>query len=210
MIYLYSIFSTVVWVYFVSRAKRKKVVGLILFWLYSTPILYLDSFINIPGINININSVRLLFVGVLVLYLTSIFGINNYRYGNLPKYGYEKWMILLVFSVYISESMNIQSFGIDRYISDISYVTTFVLLYFTIKWNITKDDIYILCRGFLVFAYISAIISYLQFLIDPSIMHIGVYRIAFGSFERASGLFPNEFDQAAFLSIVSLLNWALF
>lgn len=206
-IVLYSIVLTGFWLFFVVHAKGKYLVGLILFWLYAMPVLY-NAPLRFPFFDFTVNSSRLLFLGVSILFLCTV---RTRRVKNARRKLYEVWLLLLILSVVLSESLSIFDIGISKYVSDITYALTFALTYYVVKWGLkSENDVQLLRSGVLLFAIASSLVAFIQFFVDPSFFHLGVFRNAFSEYSRANGLFPNEFDQSLFLVIALLLNWRIF
>jgi hypothetical protein len=203
---LYLIFAIICFIYFVANSKGKIYVGLILFWLFSMPFLYKHS-IRIPVLNFDLNATRALFIGMTVVVFLLLMSKGKAK---LRIKSFELWIIVLIFSVLLAETINFSAIGLQKYISDISYVLTFGMVYFVLRENLTQEhDINILKRAFLVFGVASSLVAFTQFLISPEILRIGVTRNAFGEYSRANGLFPGEFDLGFFLIIALAINWPM-
>lgn len=203
---LYLIFAIICFAYFVARAKGKVYVGLILFWLFAMPFLYKHP-LRIPVLNFDLNATRALFIGIIALVSLSFISKGKTKIRIRIKI-FELWMITLIFSVLLAETINFSAIGLQKFISDISYVLTFGMAYFVLKENINSEhDINILRKAFLIFGLTSSLVAFAQFMIFPDFLRIGVARNAFGEYTRANGLLPNEFDQAFFLIIALVLNW---
>lgn len=203
---IYMLFALLAISYVLYIATNKPIIGLFAFWMFTYPIFANPKYeITISVINFVLLPNRIVLFPLLLYVFHAL--VRNIRRSNLSgsvdeikshSLFYEKWMVLFLIAVITSEIINIGTIGFRTMLQTITDPLVFLLFYFSIKWSITRDDFHLLARLFLFFAFISALVGIVQFLIDPSFLRFGVYRIAFGQYIRSNGLFSAEYDQGFF------------
>ena len=209
---IYAVFALMYITYAVCKAKNKLIIGLFAFWLFAYPILTNPKYeIRIPVINFALLPNRLVLPPLLlIVFLASIRKIRKQDPFSsrivikIRSLRYEKWIAAYMLAVLISEIINYDTIGSRTVLQIISDSLFFVLFYFSIRSFITDKDFNLLLRSIVVFAMISAFVGFIQFLIDPGFLRIGVNRWAFDQYIRSNGLFSAEYDQG-FFQISSLL-----
>lgn len=209
---IYAVFALIYITYAVCKAKNKLIVGLFAFWLFAYPIVTNPKYeIRMPVIDFALVPNRLVLPPLLLTVFFAL--IRNIRKQdpfssriviNIRSLRYEKWIVVYMLAVLISEIINYDRIGFRTVIQVISDTLVFVLFYFSIRWFITYKDFNLLLRSIVVFAIISAIVGLIQFLFDPGFLRIGANRWAFDQYTRSNGLFSAEYDQG-FFQITSLL-----
>ncbi len=98
--------------------------------------------------------------------------------------------------------------GFREYVLLVSKNLNFVAIYLLLKIVMDKKFFVGIGRMLLVGALLSAVISLIQFGIDPFFMRYDEMRPAFGSFIRSNGSFANEYSNSYFM--IAGICWALF
>lgn len=212
IIYLaYLLFVAIVIFFSLPYLKNKAFMLLMLLWLLLYPIMvHPDYMINLDFLGFDLQPNRILFLILTpVLFLSAVTSKHNKwserKRNNIGLHWFEKWLILFVIVAIIASIINVQHVGSRQIIANITQMATFLLVYFSAKRFISRDDFLLLSRVIIVFAILSSVIGIYQFFVDPQFFRIGKSLGAFGSFTRANGFFSSEYIQGTFLTIAFLI-----
>lgn len=192
--------------YLTSKAERKWFFFIVLSWLFSTPIIGDQNYpVCLHFAGIDLQPSRILFLFLLAMLLLFIvlakvngkslleYSVNRIRFFELVMFIYV-WITILL--MVVMKEMSTQGIVVKSV-----ELSTFILLYFFARENISSNDLHLLALSIITFAVLSSLVGVYQFFGDSSFLRIGGPRVAFGSYIRASGLFPEEYDQGIFLNI---------
>lgn len=199
----------------ISKAKNKAFIGLLLFWLFGSPIFFNPNYeISLGFFGIDIQPNRLLFLILTpILYISIMTPPRSKNKGGSIKPTrlrlFEFLLTGYILIIAISSVINWGSIASRTIIANVSNAITFIVVYFCSKKFINRDDFVLLQIAILIFASISALLAVYQFFVNPEFFRLGVTRDAFLDFYRANGLFTAEYDQGIFLVISIIIAMSM-
>jgi hypothetical protein len=184
---------------------------LTLLWLFWYPILVTPEYmISLSMLGFDLQPNRLLFLILLpVLFFSTVVKKEQKKLDVKRQINdiafYEFWLILFAIIVSFAQIFNIKEVGIRGMIVNITFLTTFILVYFSAKRFVSDEDLIVLSKGILVLGIISSVVGMYQFFVDPNFFRVGVFRSAFTGYIRGNGLFGSEYDQGLFLVLAMVI-----
>ena len=169
-----------------------------------------EFLISIDYLGFDLQPNRIIFlILVPVLYLSIVAPKHALRsqqkLNHLGLHGFEKWLLILVISALFSLIINSQQVGYRQTLVNITQIFTYLLVYFSSKRFINRNDFIILSKVIVGFAALSSIVGIIQFFVDPGFFRIGTSLRAFSSFTRSNGFFSSEYNQGLFLTLSMII-----
>lgn len=210
--FAYIIFVVILIFVLLPRLKNKPFMVLILSWMLLYPVMSNPDFmISIDFLGFDLQPNRVLFIILApVLFLSTVTSTHyqraNKSKNNIGLHWFEKFIILFIITATIASFMNIQNVSTRKTIANVTQIISFLLVFFSAKRFISRDDFKILSLVIIGYAAISSILGTLQFFVDPQFFRTGTTLGAFGSFSRANGFFSSEYYQGLFLILAFVLG----
>ena len=192
-----------------SESKNKPEMMLAAFFLLTGNINQLLTF-KIPGVSFfEIQPDRLLFLTFSFFIFRKV-GLENQRILT-DKNGTMPWFKLIlciyVFMAVTSQFYNVSLIGFADTIVNSIYLINVLVVMFAFQLMASKENLRIIGRCLIIGAIITSLVSIFQLVVDPTFLHIGDNRIAFGTTLRSNGIFTTEYYNSYYM--ITALSWVL-
>jgi hypothetical protein len=183
-----------------ARAERRMLSFIFIVWIFTQPILNTVLMIEVPGLGFDLQPNRILFV----LLLPFLFLARGGRAARIERPPFEKYIYIYFAIVFISLVFNFDNIRKQNMVNVPVEILTFLLVYTVAKRFATKAFCESIIRAIILFAVISALISFIQIGVNSEFLKTGDPRIAFGSLVRASGIFQSEYE-LGYLQVLAVI-----
>lgn len=209
---LYLFFACILSAYFARKTDKKIYCFVIIFWIFSQPIIKAKFNYPLFGLPFTFSPDRILFMFLTCYWLVELFLKNKGVLSSQKKSEKNisvKYLLIYLTIVIAITCLNYSYIGIKKIFATPLEIIVFLIIFYAGK-QITSPKVYdSIIKSILVLAIFSAALAVIQCAVDPYFLRTNEnIRLAFGSIYRASGIFRDEYILGIFqiLSIIVLLS----
>jgi hypothetical protein len=196
---LYVVGATIAALWLSFRTDRKILSFILIFWLFTQPVLNTALKISFSWLPFDLQPNRLLLFALTpYLFFAGMIGGTKVQAVAAKRPPFEKFMYLYLVLVILSLALNFDAIRKQHVLAVPAEIITFIIVYFTTKKYMTQSVFDAVLRAIVYLGVIAAFVSIYQIAINPEFLKTCDPRLAFGSVIRASAMFQAEYELGYF------------
>lgn len=198
---IYIVVSCMVALAISKKTDRKLLSFALVFWIFTQPVITAFVAIKIPGLNIDMNPNRVLFLFALVYLL---FGTASARsYANVPAAAnkrppFEKYLYVYTVLVFVAIAANYAMLDAKSIGATPLEVVSFIAVFTLAKKHVTPSVLEAILKAVVILSMLTIFVTIIQATVGPLFLRTGEAKAAFGTTLRAFGIFRFDGELGAF------------
>jgi hypothetical protein len=207
MVFIIYVFAALIAAFRLSaKTDRRWLSFLLIFWIFTQPILNTVLLLKIPGLGFDLQPNRIL----LFLLVPYLFIAGMGEGGAIQRPPFEKYIYIYLGIVFIALAFNFDVIRKQSLAVVPLEILTFLVFYTSAKRYATTSFLDSIIKAIILMAVVSALISFVQIFINSEFLKTGEPRIAFGKVVRASGVFQSEYELGYFQILAIMITMVKF